>query len=65
MLSPDDIEKKEFTKGVRGYKDTEVDEFLDEVIAEFRSLIDENRNLKDKILRLTSDNERLQRQRDS
>ena len=65
MLSPDDIEKKEFTKGVRGYKDTEVDEFLDEIVAEFRNLTAENRTLKDKILRLTSDNERLQRQRDA
>ncbi len=35
MLTPEDIEKKEFTKGVRGYKDTEVDAFLDEVIEEF------------------------------
>ena len=42
-----------------------MDEFLDEIVAEFRNLTAENRTLKDKILRLTSDNERLQRQRDA
>ena len=40
MLTPTDIEKKEFTKGVRGYKDTEVDAFLDEIIEEFSDFDD-------------------------
>jgi cell division initiation protein len=61
MLTPEDIEKKEFTKGVRGYKDTEVDAFLDEVIEEFKDLIAENRSLKDRILRYNSDIDKLQK----
>ncbi len=59
MLTPNDIEKKEFTKGVRGYKDTEVDAFLDEVIEEFKDLLSENRSLKDRILRSNSDYDKL------
>ena len=62
MLTPNDIEKKEFTKGVRGYKDTEVDAFLDEIIVEFKNLTSENRNLKDRILRSNSDYEKLQKE---
>jgi len=65
MLTPDDIEKKEFTKGVRGYKDTEVDEFLDEITDEFRSLIAENRSLRDRMLRSSSDSDKVQKQLDS
>ena len=65
MLTPDDIEKKEFTKGVRGYKDTEVDAFLDEVVEEFRALTLENRNLKDRILRANSDYDKLQKEKES
>jgi cell division initiation protein len=62
MLTPTDIEKKEFTKGVRGYKDTEVDAFLDEIIEEFKNLTSENRNLKDRILRSNSDYEKLKKE---
>ncbi len=62
MLSPEDIEKKEFTKGVRGYKDTEVDEFLDEIVEEFKELLAENRNLKDRILRGNSESDKLKKQ---
>nr|WP_236878574.1 DivIVA domain-containing protein [Clostridioides difficile] len=29
MLTPIEIENKEFKKGLRGYRDEEVDEFLD------------------------------------
>ena len=62
MLTANDIEKKEFTKGVRGYKDTEVDEFLDEIIVEFTNLTTENRNLKDRILKGNSDLDKLQKE---
>jgi cell division initiation protein len=41
-LTPLDIRHKEFKRGMRGYADTEVDEFLDEVADEFERLFKEN-----------------------
>lgn len=49
MITPLDIQNKEFKKAIRGYKDTEVDEFLDEVISDFEKLFNENKELNDKI----------------
>ncbi len=46
MLTPFDIENKEFSRGVRGYKEEEVDEFLDEIVLEFERLMGENEALK-------------------
>lgn len=48
MITPQDIDKKEFSKG-RGYKDDEVDDFLEEVAASLNELIAENNKLKDTI----------------
>ena len=41
-LTPLDIRHKEFKRGMRGYVDGEVDEFLDEVADEFERLFKEN-----------------------
>lgn len=49
MLTPLDIQNKEFKKGIRGYKEDEVDEFLDEVMINYEKLFKENAELKDKI----------------
>lgn len=49
MITPLDIENKEFKRGIRGYKEEEVDEFLDEVKEDFEKLYKENIELKDKI----------------
>ncbi|MDD4376584.1 MAG: DivIVA domain-containing protein, partial [Eubacteriales bacterium] len=46
MITPLDIEKKEFSKGVRGYKEDEVDEFLDLIIIDMEKLLLENKKLK-------------------
>ena len=43
MITPADIEYKEFTKAVRGYKEEEVDEFLDLIIVDMENLIRENK----------------------
>ncbi len=40
MLKASDIQNKEFTKGIRGYKEEEVDEFLDEIIADYQTMAD-------------------------
>lgn len=45
MLTPLDIQNKEFAKGVRGYKEEEVDEFLDEIISDFQVLLTRNEQL--------------------
>jgi len=49
MLTPLDIQNKEFKKGIRGYNETEVDSFLDEVIVDYEKIYKENIELKDKI----------------
>lgn len=49
MLTPLDIQNKEFAKGFRGYAEIEVDSFLDEVIADYEHVFKENLELKSKI----------------
>ena len=49
MITPMDIENKEFKKGFRGYNEEEVDEFLDSVKEDFENLYRENLDLKEKL----------------
>ncbi|MEG0923559.1 MAG: DivIVA domain-containing protein [Anaerovoracaceae bacterium] len=49
MITPLDIENKEFARGVRGYKEEEVDDFLDLVIIDYEKLLLENQKLKKKL----------------
>ncbi|MBQ6631890.1 MAG: DivIVA domain-containing protein [Romboutsia sp.] len=49
MIAPIEIENKEFKKGLRGYKEDEVDEFLDLVKEDYEQLYRENADLKEKI----------------
>lgn len=46
MITPADIENKVFSRGVRGYKEEEVDDFLDLIIIDMENLMKENRQLK-------------------
>ena len=48
-LTPLDIHNKEFGRTFRGYKEDEVDEFLDEVVKELEGYIRENIRLKDEL----------------
>ena len=48
-LTPLDIRHKEFKRGMRGYADVEVDEFLDEVADEYERLFKENIDLNDRL----------------
>lgn len=57
MITPMDIRNKEFKKAFKGYKEDEVDEFLDKVIADYERLYRENGELKD---RISIDNERIE-----
>lgn len=49
MLTPMDIHNKEFKKGFRGYKEEDVDDFLDKLVSDFERLYRENGELKDRI----------------
>ncbi len=61
MLTPLDIQNKEFGKAFRGYKETEVDSFLDEIIIDYERIYKENLELKDKLVILS---ERLKQYND-
>lgn len=49
MLTPLDIQNKEFKKTLRGYDIKAVDIFLDEVIEDYEKIYKENIELKDKV----------------
>lgn len=49
MIMPLDIQNKEFAKGVRGYKEEEVDRFLDMITVDYENLIQETKSLKEQI----------------
>ncbi len=57
MITPMDIRNKEFKKSFKGYKESEVDEFLDKVVGDYERIYRENGELKD---RVSIDNERLE-----
>lgn len=58
MIRPIDIQEKEFTRGVRGYKEEEVNQFLDEITIDLERLLDELRATKEENSRLVSELER-------
>lgn len=49
MVTPQEIENREFKKGIRGYKEEEVDEFLDEIKEDYEKILRENTDLKEKL----------------
>ncbi len=67
-LTPLDIRHKEFKRGMRGYVDEEVDEFLDQIADEFERLFKENidcgeriENLEEQVARFRRIEETLQK----
>ena len=60
MLTPRDIETKEFSHG-KGYKAEEVEAFLDEILVDYTALIEERDNLSRRVLALS---EKLENFRD-
>lgn len=55
MITPLDIQNKEFSKGVRGYKEDDVDSFLDLLTIDFEKILSENAKLKEQVKHLTDD----------
>lgn len=49
MLTASDIQKKEFNKGFMGYKELEVDTFLEEIKSQYELIVRENSELKNRI----------------
>lgn len=49
MITPLDIQNKEFKKSIGGYNSKSVDSFLDEIISDYENLYKENIELKDKV----------------
>jgi cell division initiation protein len=58
MITPLDIQNKEFSKSVRGYKEEDVDGFLDLLTLDLEKILEENRKLKDQVKSLTAEVER-------
>lgn len=58
MITPTDIQNKEFAKAVRGYKEEEVDAFLDLLTVDLEHILEENRKLKETIDAQAQDLER-------
>ena len=48
-ISPLEIQKKEFSKSLRGYNTEEVDEFLDKLLENYEKIYKQNRELKEQI----------------
>lgn len=51
-LTPLDIHNKEFSRRIRGYDEDEVNEFLDQVIKDYESVIRENKELQNQLVSL-------------
>lgn len=58
MIRPIDIQEKEFTRAVRGYKEEEVNAFLDDITIDLERLLDELRQTKEENSRLVEELER-------
>lgn len=58
MITPLDIQNKEFSKGVRGYREDEVDGFLDLITVDLEKLMGENAVLKDQVEKLKKELEK-------
>ena len=59
MIKPIDIQEKQFTKAVRGYKEEEGNEFLDEITLDLDRLLNELRETKEENSRLVEELERI------
>lgn len=65
MLTPLDIQKKEFRRRLRGYCEDEVDEFLDQILEDYEMLYRQNASLKDEASHLKEETDRYQNLEDT
>lgn len=65
MITPQDIREKVFERAVRGYDMETVDEFLDDIAADYTALVKENSSLKSKMRVLVEKIEEYRQTEDS
>lgn len=53
-LTPLDIHNKEFTRGFRGYDEDEVNDFLDQIIKDYETVIQDKKQLEHKVAELNT-----------
>lgn len=46
MITPLEIQEKEFSRGIKGFKEEEVNEFLDQITLDLERLLEDNRQLR-------------------
>ncbi|MBP1999239.1 cell division initiation protein [Paenibacillus shirakamiensis] len=51
-LTPLDIHNKEFSRRLRGYDEDEVNEFLDQIIKDYESVIRENKDFQNQLINI-------------
>lgn len=61
MITPLDIQNKEFQRGIRGYKEDDVDQFLDLITLDYEKMIQDNNELKEELRQLK---DKLEKQRE-
>lgn len=59
MITPLDIQEKQFSKGLKGFKEDEVNEFLDEITLDLERLLEEERQMRATIEALQEENQQL------
>jgi len=65
MITPLDIQNKEFKKSVRGYNESQVDAFLDQVMADYEQLFKENLEMKEQLERDSKQVEKYKQMEDT
>ena len=58
MITPNDIQNKQFSKVVRGYKEEEVDGFLDLLTLDYNKVLKDNQELKEQVKIMNTEMER-------
>ena len=65
MITPAEIQSKEFIRGVRGYKEEDVDIFLDRVTSDVAELLKENERLRENLTTLAQENKHYRESEDA
>lgn len=58
MIKPNDIQEKNFNKSMRGYREDEVDKFLDDLTVDYEQTLEELRTVKEENARLVAEVEK-------
>ena len=58
MIKPSDIQEKNFNKAMRGYREDEVDKFLDDITVDYEQTLEELKTFKEENARLVAEIEK-------